>query len=120
MLVKDVETARPFVAGDGSLLREILHPARDRADLGCSLAQATVKPGESTLPHRLSHVEVYCVLAGTGAVHVGDEVARVRAGHAVLIPPGAVQWIENSGADDLVFLCLVSPPWTPECEEVLT
>jgi len=118
MLVKDVAKARPFAAGDGSLLRELLHPDRDGEGLGYSLAHATVRPGERTRAHTLSKNEVYYVIEGRGIVHVGAEQDHVRAGHSVRIPPGTAQWIENIGDADLVFLCIVSPPWTPECEEV--
>ena len=119
MVVKDLTDARPFVAGDGSLLREILHPDHDPVDLGFSLAHATVEPGRKTVPHRLACAEVYYVSAGEGIMHVGPESARVRPGQAVHIPAGAVQWIESVGPGDLVFLCIVAPPWTPDCEEAL-
>jgi len=116
MLVKDVAEAQPVAAADMSQIRELLHPARDGADLGYSLAHARVRAGASTLPHALTHSEVYYVLDGRGVMHVGGESQRVRAGHAVCVPPGETQWIENTGAADLAFLCIVSPPWTPECE----
>lgn len=120
MLVKDVAEARAFTAGDGSELRELLHPDRDRAALGYSLAHAIVGPARATAPHVLSHAEVYYIVEGRGIVHVGDEAQAVRAGHAVHIPPGSVQWIENTGKAALAFLCIVDPPWVPECEVVHT
>jgi len=116
MLVKDVAEARPVAAVDRSEIREVLHPARDGASVGYSLAHARVRAGASTLPHALTHTEVYYILEGRGVVRVGDETQRVRPGHAVCIPPREVQWIENTGTADLVFLCIVSPPWTEECE----
>lgn len=116
MLVKDVAEARAIAAGDGSELRELLHPERDPVALGYSLAHATVKPGRATLPHALSRTEVYYIVEGRGIVHVGDEAQPVRAGHAVHVPPGTVQWIENTGKVGLAFLCIVHPPWVPECE----
>jgi len=116
MLVKDVAEARPAAAVDMSQIRELLHPARDGTDLAYSLAHALVRAGASTHPHALTHTEVYYILEGRGVVHVGAESQRVRAGHAVYIPPGETQWIENTGTAPLAFLCIVSPPWTPECE----
>jgi mannose-6-phosphate isomerase-like protein (cupin superfamily) len=116
MLVKDVAEARPVAAADMSQIRELLHPARDGAGLAYSLAHALVRAGASTLPHALTHTEVYYILEGRGVMHVGDGSQRVRAGHAVCVPPGETQWIENTGAADLAFLCIVSPPWTAECE----
>jgi mannose-6-phosphate isomerase-like protein (cupin superfamily) len=119
MLIKDVQALSEFVAGDRSLLREILHPDRDDAAISYSLAEAVVRPGRSTLPHRLTSSEVYYIVAGAGAMHVDDESEQVHAGNAVVIPPGSTQWIENTGGIDLVFLCIVEPAWRAEQEEVV-
>ena len=42
----------------------------------------------------------------------------MEKGDTVFIPAGANQWIENVGEVDLVFLAMVSPPWSEETEEV--
>ena len=44
-------------------------------------------------------------------MHIDAEVSHVAPGCAVYIPPHAVQYIENIGADELVFLCIVDPAW---------
>lgn len=119
MLVKYVAQIQAVTAGDGSELRELLHPDRDPAALGYSLAHAVVRPGRATIPHALRHTEVYYIVEGRGTMHVGDEAQPVRAGHAVHVPPGTIQWIENTGDGGLAFLCIVDPPWAPECEVVL-
>jgi cytosine deaminase len=62
---------------------------------------------------------VYYILSGSGTMHVSNEKAFVHPGQAVYIPPGAVQWIENAGGEDLVFLAVVSPVWREEDETVL-
>jgi len=118
MLIKDVVAQDPILAIDNSQLREIVHPDRDSVGIRYSLAHAVVKPGETTLRHRLASSEVYYVLYGWGIMHVDDEASTVHAGHAVYIPGGAVQWIENSGATDLAFLCIVDPAWREEDEEI--
>jgi mannose-6-phosphate isomerase-like protein (cupin superfamily) len=109
-----------FVAGDRSILRELLHP--DKADLAIrySLAHAKVNPGETTTPHRLRTTEVYYILQGHGRMHIDAEVSNVTAGCAVYIPPRATQYIENAGEDDLVFLCIVDPAWRSEDEQILS
>lgn len=119
MLVKDLVTSRGFVSGDEAYLRELLHPDKETLGIRYSLAHAVVGPGRSTLPHRLAASEVYYILSGEGIMRVDDEARPVRSGQAVLIPPGAVQSIENSGGADLAFLCIVDPAWRPEDEEVL-
>lgn len=119
MMVKDVAEITPTVAGDGSELRELLHPDRDDINVGYSLACAVVKPGRKTLRHTLSSPEVYYVIFGSGTMHVGRESEQVHAGHCVFIPQGEEQWIENTGRIDLAFLCLVDPPWEERDEEIL-
>jgi mannose-6-phosphate isomerase-like protein (cupin superfamily) len=119
MIIKDAADCREITAGDGSALRELLHPAKGPFACGYSLAEARVKPGQATSPHRLKGSEVYFILEGQGLMCVDGESASVAAGQAVYIPPRAVQSIENTGEGDLRFLCLVDPAWRPEDEEVL-
>jgi mannose-6-phosphate isomerase-like protein (cupin superfamily) len=119
MLIKILDECEEIVAGDGSILRELLHPARDPAELGYSLAHAKVEPGKETLDHRLKGSEVYYILNGEGVMHIDGEQEAVSAGSTVYIPAGAVQKIRNTGDTDLAFLCIVQPAWKPEDEEVL-
>jgi mannose-6-phosphate isomerase-like protein (cupin superfamily) len=51
-------------------------------------------------------------------MHINNETNDVRAGQIVLIPAGAIQFLENTGNCDLCFLCIVAPPWQ-ECDEEL-
>ena len=119
MIVRRLEDCEQFVAGDGSVLRELLHPGKQPAEARYSLAHAEVAAGQSTLPHRLMSSEVYYILAGRGTLHIGREARPVVTGCAVYIPPGSVQYIENLGDTDLVFLCIVDPAWRAEDEFVL-
>ena len=119
MIIKSLKSAAGFKAGDASFLRELLHPDKELLAIGYSLAHAVVKPGGKTLPHRLRSAEVYYVLEGRGLVHVGSERAEVEAGQAVYIPHGEIQYIENTGAGDLAFLCIVDPAWRAADEEML-
>lgn len=119
MFVKLLRECREFIAGDGSILRELLHP--DKAALGVrySLAHATVGPGQKTKPHRLESCEVYYVLTGEGMMHIDRQTFVVGPDCAVYIPSRATQYIENTGESDLRFLCIVDPAWRREDEEVL-
>ncbi|MHC4520041.1 MAG: cupin domain-containing protein [Planctomycetota bacterium] len=119
MLIRSLAECSQFIAGDGSLLRELLHPGKADVRIRYSLAHATVPPGEATRPHRLKTSEVYYIIAGTGTMVI-DESQPVRPGDAIYIPPGATQYIQTTGRVDLVFLCIVDPAWQPEDEEVLT
>jgi mannose-6-phosphate isomerase-like protein (cupin superfamily)/2'-5' RNA ligase len=119
MFIRQLRNCEEFIAGDRSILRELLHP--DKADLAIrySLAHATVKPGQKTTPHRLRTTEVYYILQGHGRMHIDAEVADALPGCAIYIPPHATQHIENPGDDDLVFLCIVDPAWRAADEEIL-
>ena len=119
MIVRDVKDCAEITAGDGSALREIFAPGGGAFPFGYSLARAVVAPGRRTRPHRLKSSEVYYILDGRGLMHVGKETAEVTAGQAVYIPALHVQFIENTGRTDLVFLCLVDPAWKAGDEEVL-
>ena len=119
MLVRRVNDCEEFVAGDDSLLRELLHPDKSDIQIRYSLAHAKVGPGRKTKAHRLKTAEVYYVLQGHGTMHIDAETAPVTTGCAVHIPPRSVQYIENVGADDLVFLCIVDPAWKQADEEIL-
>jgi len=119
VLKKTLGALMPIRAADDSELREILHPERDRVRIGYSLAHAVVKPGRTSLRHRLASSEVYYILAGTGIMHIEDEAEAIRAGDTVCVPERAIQWIENTGTNDLAFLCIVDPAWREEDEETL-
>jgi mannose-6-phosphate isomerase-like protein (cupin superfamily) len=118
MIIKVLDECEEFVAGDETILREVLHPANDSVEIRYSLAHAYVRAGESSLPHKLAGSEVYYILEGVGVMHVNGETSKVRAGCAVYVPPRATQHIQNTGATDLKFLCIVDPAWRAEDEEV--
>lgn len=118
MFKRDLEDCEEFIAGDNTVLRELLHPDKADLELRYSLARAVVPPGKTSLDHRLSVSEVYYILGGEGEMHIDDESEPVRPGQAVYIPPGSRQYITNTGRDDLAFLCIVDPAWREEHEEV--
>lgn len=119
MFIKKLTDCEEFIAGDGLLLRELLHP--DKADLAIrySLAHAIVRPGQTTVPHSLKTSEVYYIMEGEGIMHINGESSKVFPGAAIYIPPGSRQYIHNSGKTDLVFLCIVDPAWQREDEKIM-
>lgn len=107
-----------FLAGDHTQLRELLHPQKSPVAIRYSLAQGHLQPGHRSKPHRLASSEVYYFLAGKGLFTVGDQQREITRGSVVYVAPHETQWVENTGAEDLEFLCLVDPPWKPEDEVV--
>lgn len=118
MLIVDVNECPQFIAGDGTLLREVLHPTVHGAPIRYSVAHAALGPGRRSLPHRLAGSEVYFILQGHGRIHIESESGEVGAGNVVYVPPKATQFIENTGSGELTFLCIVDPAWNAEGEEV--
>jgi mannose-6-phosphate isomerase-like protein (cupin superfamily) len=119
MIIRDLEICDEIIAGDQTILRELLHPGKAQLQIRYSLAHATVKLGQSSLPHRLKTSEVYYILEGKGIMFVDDESAEIHSGQAIYIPPNSTQYIKNTGASDLKFLCIVDPAWRSQDEEVL-
>lgn len=119
MLKKSLSDLESFIAGDATIIREWLHPQNDGVDLGYSIAFAEVNPGAASLRHILkTSSEIYIILEGEGIAHVGGETQAVKRGDLVLIPAGEKQFIENTGTDNLRFICVVSPPWSRDDEVV--
>ena len=120
MYTVNLDQCKEFIAGDGSNLRELLHPDKADLKLRYSLAHAIVKPGATLTPHVLTTSEVYYILSGKGVMHIGEETEVVFPGTAIYIPPHALQYIHNPGQDNLIFLCIVDPAWRIENETVLS
>ena len=120
MLIRKLLDCPEFIAGDGTRLRELLHPDKQAIDLRYSLAHAIVPVGQVSTPHALTTSEVYYILSGQGEMHINDEVNLVEPGDAVYIPPHARQYIRNLGEEPLVFICLVDPAWRKEDETIFS
>ena len=108
-----------FVTKDGSVIRELLHPAYHSVR-NQSLAEATLAPGQRTTLHRHGiSEEIYHVSAGTARMQLGSEVFDVQAGDTICIPPGTPHCITNTGTQPLCILCCCSPPYAHEDTELL-
>jgi len=119
MIIRDIQKCSCFKAVDKTTVCELLHPEREGLNLPYSLAFACLAPGTASLPHMLRGIsEVYYILKGEGRMHVEDESADIRAGQAIYIPPGSRQLIQNSGTEDLKFLCIVCPVWRKDNDVV--
>lgn len=119
MVIRHFDDCPEFLAGDHTILRELLRPEPGTVEVRYSLAQGRLAPGASSKRHVLAASEVYYFLAGEGRMHVGRESAAVKRGTVVAVPPEVEQWLVNTGRDALEFLCLVDPAWTPACERIL-
>ncbi len=107
---------------DNTLLCELLHPERvkEKLKIDYSIAYAILKRGESSLSHKLkTSVEVYYIIEGRGIMHIDHECEDVHPGQLIYIPDNSKQFIENTGREELKFLCVVFPMWKEEDEELV-
>ena len=84
-----------------------------------SIARARVRPGVTTRWHRLTNTcERYYIIEGRGRVEVGNLPAQeVAPGDMIIIPPMCRQRITNIGTEDLVFLAICTPRFSPDVYE---
>lgn len=109
----------PFITKDGSLIRELMHPAV-HGNRQQSLAEATVPAGVRTLLHRHHRSEeLYHITAGRGLMRLNGERFEVAAGDSVCILPGTPHCIENTGSSELKILCCCAPPYDHDDTELL-
>jgi mannose-6-phosphate isomerase-like protein (cupin superfamily) len=109
----------PFITKDGSIIRELMHPAV-HGNREQSLAEAIVPPGSATVPHRHHRSEeIYHITAGEGLMRLGDDEFAVAPGDTICIPPGAPHSLSNPGQGELRLLCCSSPPYADDDTELL-
>ena len=112
------------IAPDGAEIRVLADPARGATHL--SLAEALVRPGDRTtcVSHRTIE-ELWYIVRGAGRFHrlspdgADEEIVEVAPGDTLLIPVGYRFWVENTGPDELVFLCADAPPWPGHDEAII-
>ncbi len=119
MLHKRAASLPRFTASDGCHLAEVIHPHNDGTAPGVSLARASLEPGQATSPHTLDFLEIYYVLSGRGVMHAGQESQEVSPESCVYLPPGVEQWLENTGNQTLVFLCVCHPAYDPKSDHLV-
>lgn len=119
MIKKKIASLAAFTAGDATSLREVFHPKNDEVPIGYSLAEARLAPNTSSYPHILEkQSELYLFIQGEATVFVGGEPGKAQAGDIVWIPAGVEQYVKNTGGEELIFYCIVNPPWDKTDEKI--
>jgi mannose-6-phosphate isomerase-like protein (cupin superfamily) len=114
MQISHLDQLEQFTTLDGSGIREIAGPSWTAAEKQ-SLAEATVPAGGQTAEHFHKQTEeIYYFTAGTGWMKLGDEVADVRAGDCVVIPPGTPHKLWADEGQELVLLCCCAPAYSDD------
>jgi len=119
MQIANLNDVEPFITLDGSGIREIAGPSWTAAQ-NQSLAEATVPAGGQTAEHYHQQTEeIYHFTAGSGRMKLGDEMAAVKAGDCVVIPPGTRHKLWADEAGELVLLCCCAPAYS-DADTVIT
>ena len=114
MQISHLDALEQFTTLDGSGIRELAGPAWTVAR-NQSLAEATVPAGGTTAEHfHRETEEIYYFTAGRGRMKLGDEIADVRAGDCVVIPPGMPHKLWAGEAGPLVLLCCCAPAYSDD------
>jgi mannose-6-phosphate isomerase-like protein (cupin superfamily) len=97
---------KPFITKDGSIIRELMHPAV-YGNANQSLAEAIVAVGEGTQLHKHHRSEeIYHITAGEGRMVRGNEIFAINPGDTICIPPGTPHRVDyrRDRAEDSVQL----------------
>lgn len=119
MIIKKLQNLDKIEGSEGTIISQIFHPHNTLSGIGYSISHCTIKPKKRSKQHKMKATEVYYILDGIGLMHVDDESRAVSKDDAIYIPSLSVQYIENTGASDLKFLCIVDPAWRQEDEIIL-
>lgn len=80
-----------------------------------SFVLVTIPPGKSSARHyHAVSEETYYVLQGKARMVIDDKEFQLKPGCACLIEPPERHQICNIGDNDLEFITVSAPPWTPD------
>jgi len=116
MIIKKIQDIEAILGNEGTEIRQIFHPHNTLDGIRYSLAQSTIQPGKKSKPHKMKTSEVYFVLEGKGVLHVDDKSIVVEEHQSVFVPPFSLQYLENTGNEELKILCIVDPAWKKDDE----
>jgi len=83
------------------------------------VAQFTIEPLKRSKLHQLRSSEIYYILEGNAILNVNEGIHHLKKDDSVYVPPNSKQLIENTGSNNLRFLCNVEPAWKTENEILL-
>ena len=104
---------------EGITIKQYFHPHNTLNGINYSLAQFVLGSGKKSKFHKMKSSEIYYILEGSGILHINDEFHHLEKDDSAYVPPNSKQFIENVGANDLKFLCIVEPAWKIDDEDLL-
>ena len=104
---------------EGTKIKQYFHPHNTLNGINYSVAQFTLESGKRTKLHKIKSSEIYYILEGCANLIVDDESYHLGKDDSLYVPPNSKQFLENTGSDDLKFLCIVEPAWKTGDETIL-
>jgi len=109
------ENCSEINAGKGEFIYEFLGKENGPAD-DISIALVEIQEGCSSEAHLHPEAEEYYIgIEGQGRLVIDGETRYLTPYAINKIPKGIVHQIFNDKKEDLKFLCVCAPAWTPEC-----
>lgn len=112
--IRQKSDCKPFASDHGEIVYELMGNA---AGGSCqhSLAHIEIPPGKSSLKHfHPVAEESYYILSGTAWITLDDKTYTLKPGQSIAIPPQSTHQIGNNGEEQLTFLAICAPGWTPD------
>ncbi len=119
MTIKKLQEIDVIEGGEGTKIRQVFHPHNTLNGVRYSLSHSSLESGKKSKLHKMKTSEIYYILDGEGIIQIDDDTFKVSKDQAIYIPPHSKQCIENTGKEELKFLCIVDPAWKQEDETVL-
>ena len=109
-----------FIENDeGAKIKQYFHPHNTLNGINYSVAQFSLDIGKKTKLHKIKSSEIYYILEGKGNLKINEKIFYLEKDDSVYVTPNSKQFIENTGSENLRFLCIAEPPWKSEDEEIL-
>ena len=106
-------------AQEGSKIKQYFHPKNTSNGIRFSIVQCILESGKKSKKHKLRSSEVYYILEGHGKLKIQDKTFNLEKDDSVFVPSNSEQFIENTGVNNLKFLCIVDPAWQAKNETIL-
>ena len=109
-----------FIEGqEGSKIKQYFDPKNTSNGIKFSIVQCILESGKKSKKHKLRSSEIYYILEGHGKLVIHNKIFNMHKDDSVFVPSNSEQFIENTGVNDLKFLCIVDPAWEAKNEDVL-
>ncbi|HJM79692.1 MAG TPA: cupin domain-containing protein [Nitrosopumilus sp.] len=119
MSIKENSKIEFFKGNEGASVKQIFNPQNTTNEITYSLAQFSLEPNKKTKLHKIKSSEIYYILKGKGKLKIDSSEFDLKKDDSVYVPPNSKQCIENTGTENLYFLCIVEPAWKAKDEKIL-